>query len=351
VTTELNGASLFSLIERDLQRVRAALREVSQGFQESTRTLLEHAGADRGKLLRPALLLLSGTAFGAVTPDHIRAATVLELIHNATLLHDDVLDQGHLRRGQPTVNRRWGNPVAVRLGDALLSQVLALSIHLPPDVRATVGRVIRRTCDGEIRQAGNAGNVFLTEREYLAIVGSKTAALFEGACHLGARLADASPHQRWAAARFGYSTGMAYQIMDDLLDLVGDRRVLRKTLGTDLRSTKLTLPLIHALCVAGEPARALLQCKLRARSLARGELLAVLAAGESVDYVLARIRRYERRAAAALRDVRATPGKAALLAVPCSIWHEAVEGSRDHRGLSRPRPAARGAPRPAGGRA
>lgn len=337
-------ASFLPLIEQDLQQVRIMLRDLADELDDSIRPLAQYSALDSGKLLRPILLLLSGGAFGAIGPDHLRVATILEIVHNATLLHDDVLDRGSVRRGAPTVNRRWGNRVAVRLGDVLLGRVFVRNAGLEPSIRAALGRMIRRTCDGEICQTVHAGRFTLTEREYLAMVGRKTAALFRGACYLGARLAQAAAGECRLAARFGYNVGMAYQIMDDLVDIVGDGKRLRKTLGTDLHNAKLTLPLIHALRILAEPRRTSLLLALQRRSVTRSELFDVLAASGSTDYVLARIGGYTDRAAEALGGVRPTPMKAALLELPRTIAREAVEHSAESVGRSSSpcRVAARG---------
>ena len=337
-------ASFLPLIEQDLQRVRTILRDLANELDDSIRPLAQYSGLDSGKLLRPILLLLSGGAFGAIGPDHLRVATILEMIHNATLLHDDVLDRGSVRRGAPTVNRRWGNRVAVQLGDVLLGKVFERNAGFEPGIRAALGRMIRRTCDGEICQTVRAGSFTLTEREYLAIVGHKTAALFRGACYLGARLAKASAGECRLAARFGYNVGMAYQIMDDLLDIVGDGKTLRKTLGTDVHNAKLTLPLIHALRILTEPHKTSLLLALQTRSVTRIELLRVLAVSGSTDYVLARIGGYTDRAIKAFGSVRPTPMKAALLEVPRTIAREAVEQAVESLGGSSSpcRVAARG---------
>ncbi len=337
-------ASFLLLIEQELQRVRTMLRDLANELDESIRPLAQYSALDSGKLLRPILLLLSGGAFGAIGPDHLRVATILEIVHNATLLHDDVLDQGSVRRGAPTVNRRWGNQVAVRLGDVLLGKVFVRNADLEPGIRAALGRMICRTCDGEICQTVQAGRFTLTEREYLALVGRKTAALFRGACYLGARLAQAPAGECRLAARFGYNVGMAYQIMDDLLDIVGDGQRLRKTLGTDLHNAKLTLPLIHALRVLTEPRKAFLLVALQTRSVSRSELFDVLVASGSIDYVLARIGNYTDRATEALGSVRPTPVKAALLELPRTIAREAVEQSSERlgRSISPARMAVRG---------
>jgi len=331
-------------IEQDLQRVRALVREQVAGAEGSIRWLVQYSAPDGGKLLRPTLLLLSAGAVGSIGPEHLRVATALELIHNATLLHDDVLDHGRIRRGLPTVNRRWGNRAAIRLGDLLLARVFEMNASFAPSTRAMLGRMIRRTCEGEIHQTVSCGRFALAESQYLAIVGRKTAALFRGACYLGARLAAAPDRACRAVGRFGYGLGMAYQIMDDLLDLVGDGRTLRKTLGTDLRNAKLTLPLIHALRVLPEPRRSALLPALQQRRLTRAELLDLLAASGSLDYVLARLGRHADRATAALAEIRPTPMKAALLEMPRGIVREAVEQSRRawKRSFCETRMAARG---------
>jgi octaprenyl-diphosphate synthase len=331
-------------IEPELEQVRAMLRDLAREVHESLQPLVEHSALDRGKLLRPTLLLLSGGTFGTIGPEHVRLAVVLEAVHNATLLHDDVLDRGLVRRGVPTVNRRWGNRAAVRLGDVLLGKVFEMNASLPPEIRALLGRMIQRTCDGEIHQTLRAGHFTLTERQYLTIIGRKTAALFRGACYLGARLARACPAECRRAARFGYGFGMAYQIMDDLLDITGADKSLHKTLGTDLRSAKLTLPLIHVLRVLAEPRKTSLLLALQTHRLTRAELIEVLAASGSTDYVLARIGRYADRARGALAEVRPTPMKAALLEMSRVIVREAVEQSARCQGkpLARYQAVARG---------
>jgi geranylgeranyl pyrophosphate synthase len=309
------GIRVLSLLERDLQQVRTMLRE-SWADPPGPLPLLIRSGAlDGGKLLRPSLLLLSGRLFGAVTADHIRAAAILELVHSASLLHDDVLDQSVLRRGVPTLNRRWGNRAAVLLGDLILAKAFELTASLEPDIRAILARTIRRTCDGEIQQAALAGDFQITERQYLRILSQKTAALFKGACGLGARLAGARPNECRLVARFGYNAGMAYQIMDDLLDITGDCRTLRKTLGTDVQNAKATLPLIHALDVLGESDRRSLLRRVSTRSLEASELSRIVAETGSAEYVLVRVNVYADRAIAAMERIPHTRVKAALLAL------------------------------------
>jgi octaprenyl-diphosphate synthase len=325
ITAQQSETPFMRLIAPDLQRVRRALREIWTDTPPFLRPLVEHGALDRGKLLRPTLVLLAGRMFGSVTHDHIRAATVLELIHNASLLHDDVLDHGLVRRGVPTVNQRWGNQTAVLFGDLLLGKALEISTYLPDKARSALSRIIRRTCDGEMHQIANAGDFALTEPQYLALITEKTAAMFEGACCLGAQVAGAAESECDALGRFGCNTGIAYQIMDDLLDLVGDSEDLCKTLGTDLQGGKLTLPLIHSLRVLPESRRSSALLRLETRRLTKCELLGILAEAGSIDYVLARLGACVKKASAAVQPLRQSLAKAALLDMSRWIARQATE--------------------------
>ncbi len=322
----MTRGSFLSAVEPDLQRVRAELRELWKEMPPPIQPLVQHGALDGGKMLRPALLLLWGQTCGAITRNHVRAAAILELLHNASLLHDDVLDEGCLRRGVPTINRRWGNHTAVLLGDLLLGTLLEWSTDFAPDVRTALSRMVLHTCDGEIRQTSSAGNFALSEQDYLAVIGQKTAAMFEGACHIGASLAGSSGRDCLSAARFGRHVGMAYQIMDDFLDIAGDDEALHKTLGTDLRSAKPTLPVIHALRVLPEPQRASLRRRLRSHSATAGELLAVFRETGSTEYVLTQLHNYTDEALGILHYLPQTPAKTALMNVPQWIIRKATEG-------------------------
>lgn len=314
---------ILPVIDSDLLRVREALRGMWANAPETLRPVIRDGALDDGKLLRPVFLLLSGRLFGGITANHIRAATILEAIHSASLLHDDVLDCGCLRRGVPTVNRRWGNHAAVVLGDMVLARTFELSVDLPRDLRTALARMVERTCDGEIGQTACAGDFEITEQEYLRLLGRKTAALFRGACWLGARLSGADERQCRAAGRFGYNTGMAYQIMDDLLDITGDCTTLRKTLGTDVRRAKVTLPLIHSLRALAGLERAVFLHKLQTRSVLPPELSAIVEETGSEDYVRSRIEGFLDRAAMALRDLPQTPMKTVLIMLSRNCCHAA----------------------------
>src|SRR5439155_1539123 len=202
----------------------------------------------RGKRLRPMLLLLTAHACGIVNRAHHVLGAVVEMIHTATLVHDDVLDAADLRRHTATVNARWGNQTSILLGDYLFTHAFHLTSTLG-DARACelIGAATNRVCEGELLQICERGNLGLTEKDYFDIVDGKTAELTSCCCRLGALYAGASHHVVERLACYGRWLGVAFQIVDDLLDLVGDEQCTGKSLGTDVNQQKLTLPLIRLL--------------------------------------------------------------------------------------------------------
>jgi len=206
-------------------------------------------------MLRPGLVLLSGGAVGKITDEHIRIAAIVEIIHNATLLHDDVIDEGQKRRGAPTINSLCGNESAVLLGDFLLSRAFKMCTDLQPQVTKIIASAAGRTCEGELRQITQRRNWQLDESEYIDIITEKTAALFSSACLLGGLLACGSEVQVRSLSDFGLNTGIAFQITDDLLDVIGDEGETGKTLGSDVDKNKLTLATIHLLRTVDESGR------------------------------------------------------------------------------------------------
>jgi len=200
----------------------------------------------RGKLLRPNLLLLAGESSGRITHDHIVLAAVVEMVHMATLVHDDVLDEADVRRRNPTINRLIGNEGAVLLGDFLISH----AYHLCSSLGSTwasrrVAAVTNIVCEGELLQIENRGNFNLTEAEYLDIIRRKTAALTGLCCELGAAVSKASVDAVEHLSAYGSDLGMAFQIVDDLLDLTGTESETGKSVGRDADRGKMTLPLIR----------------------------------------------------------------------------------------------------------
>jgi octaprenyl-diphosphate synthase len=227
----------------------AALDVFLQGqlkaFEPEIREMVNYCIDTSGKRIRPALVFLSGWRdTGEVSPDLVRAAAVVELVHLATLVHDDIMDSADVRRSRRTAMREFGPTAAVLLGDALFAHALHLATHFPTtEVCAAVSESTRRVCAGEIVQTLRRRSTDLTPADYQRIIDLKTAELFRVSCFLGARLSGAEKGYVGAADRFGRHLGIAYQIYDDLADFFGREEKIGKTLGTDLASGKLTLPL------------------------------------------------------------------------------------------------------------
>jgi octaprenyl-diphosphate synthase len=226
----------------------AALDRFLQGqlasFEPEIREMANYCIDTSGKRIRPALVFLSGWRGGAVSTDLVRAAAVVELVHLATLVHDDIMDQADVRRSRRTASREYGPTTAVLLGDALFAHALHLATHFPTtEVCAAVSESTRRVCAGEIVQGLRRGSTDLTPAEYQRIIELKTAELFRLSCSLGSRLSGSEAGYVHASDHFGRHLGIAYQIYDDLADFYGREETIGKTLGTDLASGKLTLPL------------------------------------------------------------------------------------------------------------
>ncbi len=251
--------------------------------------LVVHIERYRGKMLRPMLLLLAGQAAvpkAELGDAHRTLATVVEMVHMATLVHDDILDEADTRRQGATVNALRGNEAAVMLGDYLISHAYHLCSSLDSQVAARlVADATNTVCEGELLQLANRHNLGLDEQTYMRIIDRKTGALCAVACQLGAMVSGADKPRCQAMARFGTRLGAAFQIVDDVLDLVGNETVVGKTLGKDLEKGKLTLPLIHQLETAPPARRQHLLGLLRGDHADRAHQVAqLLVRTDSVDY-------------------------------------------------------------------
>jgi octaprenyl-diphosphate synthase len=241
-------ASLYQTVAKELAQVDLRLARELRGRHPFVTALVDHVWGYRGKRLRPMLLLLSAKAVGEVCEEHLVLAAVVEMIHTATLVHDDVLDQAVVRRHRATVNAEWGTESSVLLGDYLFTHAFHLAASLGSTLACRlIGRATNLVCEGELHQIHQRGNLQLDEPEYFEIIQGKTAELCAVSCQLGAHYAGASPSLEQAMVRYGHNLGMAFQISDDLLDLLGEEQSTGKSLGTDVDQQKLTLPLIWLL--------------------------------------------------------------------------------------------------------
>ena len=279
-----------------------------------------HIEQYRGKMLRPTLVLLAGVAgvgHADVLDDrHRRVAAVVEMIHMATLVHDDVLDEAEIRRSGRTVNALWGNEAAVMLGDYLISNAFHLCSTIgDPAINLALGEITNTLCEGELSQLQHRNSYGVDEATYFEIIRRKTASLIGECCRLGGWLSGASPEICAELRRAGDALGVAFQIQDDVLDLVGDEATVGKSLGRDLEKGKVTLPLIYALD--------------RAEPSDRGDILRLVRAGEAEAL---RTRLIDTGAVNASRRVARTyvdDAKSALSALPPSSARRLFEHLAD----------------------
>ncbi len=239
---------IFALIQPGLDAVEATISRQAEAFDPAVQGYISYVCATSGKRLRPALALLAGGATGGMAEGHQSLAVIIELIHLATLIHDDVLDGAEKRRDQPTANTRWGNHLSVLLGDALFAHALDQATNFDDaEISRGIARAASAVCTGEILQTQRRFDLNLSHADYYRMIEMKTAALFGAAAGLGARLNGAGPEVEDALKTYGLKLGTAYQVYDDLLDLAGDEEQAGKTLGTDLKKGKLTLPILNLL--------------------------------------------------------------------------------------------------------
>jgi octaprenyl-diphosphate synthase len=244
-------STLTACINPQLEAVDRLFEAELKSTLPSVNTLVKHVSRFRGKMLRPILVLLSGKAAGELTDAHVTIATVVEMVHMATLVHDDVLDEAELRRKGATINHLKGNEAAVLLGDYLISHSYHLCSSLDSQMASRkIARTTNEVCEGELLQIHNRNNIDLDEATYFDIISRKTASLCATCCQLGATLAGASEEVVGRLETYGRSLGIAFQIQDDILDIVGDVDTVGKTLGIDVEKGKMTLPLIHFLQTA-----------------------------------------------------------------------------------------------------
>ncbi len=240
-------ASFYELVEPELRELEERLRGVARGGHPTFAAAVEHLFSAPGKLLRPTLVFLSAR-FGTV-PDTsvvLNLAQSLELVHTASLVHDDIVDRADLRRNVPTVNARWGDDTALIVGDYLFAKAYALAAVLPkPEVIAIVAQTVFALCDGELNEVTMERSL-PSEETYLERIELKTASLYAACCQGAALLTDADPEHVAALGAFGTNLGLAFQITDDILDLVGDESDFGKTVGRDLAEGMPTLPMIYA---------------------------------------------------------------------------------------------------------
>jgi octaprenyl-diphosphate synthase len=310
---------IFDLLRDDLAAIELELgRDAASGVSTITE-IAEYLRAGGGKRIRPSLLLLSAHMLGYSGPAAIRLGTVVEMVHTATLVHDDIIDGADVRRGRPSPNTTWGNEKCVLAGDWLYMQAFRVALE-EKNLRVLdllIG-LTQQMVEGELIQIQKLGKA-VSEAEYYDLIFRKTASLFAVSMRLGAVLAEASEEQETALAEYGRAVGLAFQIVDDVLDLTATEEVLGKPVASDLREGKATLSVIHSIDHGTARDRQSIQRVLDDRSferVSREQIQEILLRNGSVEYAMAAAERYAEESRKALAPLPDSEFKRALLWVP-----------------------------------
>ncbi len=303
--------STLKELEKEIAAINNALVANLQTHVPLIAEVGRHILLSGGKRIRPLLFLLSARMCGCQGNDLADFSTIFEYLHAATLLHDDVVDAASVRRGRSTANTIWGNQAVILVGDFLLSKALSLAVTTNRlKVLQVLAYATTRMAEGEIMQLLHTGNLELSEAEYFEVIDRKTAILMSAACQIGAVLGGVPPAQEEALAEMGLNLGMTFQVVDDILDFIGDEKELGKQVCADLREGRITLPLIHALARADDPDRQ------RLKDIAQNltpemtqELRQLLDRYGSLDYARSIARRYTLKAQENLAPFPASPEK------------------------------------------
>ena len=302
--------------------IKHHLESFDRVFRESIRSKIglvelvtKYIIRQKGKKVRPILVLLSADVCGGITQKTYRGATLVEILHTATLVHDDVIDEADTRRGFASINAIWKNKIAVLMGDYLLSRGLLLSLeHDDFQFLKITSTSVRRMSEGEIHQIQKSRKLDMDEETYLKIIGDKTASLISTCCEIGATSATADSEKARLMREYGENVGLAFQIRDDMLDFTGRKSITGKPAGLDLTEKKLTLPLIHALAAApkGEGKEILSMIKSGGKKMKIGKVVEFVRDHGGLDYALQQAKHYSALAREKLAGFPDSPSKEAL---------------------------------------
>ena len=313
-------SQLFDPIRDDLARVEREFGRHVESHVELIPQIGRYIQQSGGKRVRPAVLLMAARLCGYTGDRAVLYASVIEFIHTATLVHDDIIDGSDWRRGQLAVHSRWGNDITVLLGDYLYIKSMALALtHDMLHVIRLLCDVTLRMIEGELYQLTKNGDVDISEEEHLEIIRRKTAYLFGGCAEIGGMLGDVSPDQREALREYGFNLGIAFQLVDDVLDLTGDRQVLGKPVGSDLREGKVTLPIIHLLARSEDGIGNLVRHIVRDRAMSPEQwqqLSCALADDGAIEYALCKAESFAEKARKPLYSFAPSLERDALFALP-----------------------------------
>ena len=309
----------YDTIKQDLKDVDLEFRKNLDSDVHLIKKVGEYVLNNGGKRLRPSLLLLSARLCGYQGSRHIPLASVIEFIHTATLLHDDVVDNAGIRRGKAAANTLWGSGASILIGDFLFSKSFYLTVADGDlNILKVLSSTTTRMAEGEVLQLLKDSDVETTERDYLSVVTNKTASLISVACQIGAILGKASAEKEKALAGYGMDVGIAFQLVDDCLDYTSSNEELGKAIGNDLKEGKITLPLIHVIKNAAASEREEILTAIKADDLKNSQLSSVISLinkYKGTDYTLSRARQYVENAKACLNIFEPNVERAALIAL------------------------------------
>jgi octaprenyl-diphosphate synthase len=312
----LSAREILDLVAADLERVEAEIRLESVGSVDAVSKIAQYLQANGGKRLRPILLLVTCRLFREPPQDAISLAAVMEMIHTATLIHDDVIDHAVTRRGKPSANALWGNQASVLAGDWLYMQAFQVVLRQRSfEVLDILITLTQQMVDGELYQLDRIGRIDITEADSMELIDRKTASLFATCTRLGAIAGGAPEQEQSALTAYGWNLGMAFQLVDDILDFTSRESILGKPVGNDLREGKVTLPLIYALESASLEERRMVESVLEDRSYERvpfSEILRLLERHRGIERARARGRSFIDQARAIIESFPAGPAQRAL---------------------------------------
>ena len=315
----MSRAAIMALVAADLAKVERAIELDTVCSVDAVTAISQHLQLSGGKRLRPTLVLLTARACGYQGEGAVRLGAVTEIVHAATLVHDDVIDEAKVRRGRPSTNQRWGNHTSVLAGDWLYMQAFSLTLRERNFKMLDLLIELTQTMvEGELLQADMVGRADITEDEHLGLIHRKTASLFSVCARFGALLADVDEETERRMGDYGWNLGMAFQLIDDVLDLSATEQALGKPVGNDLREGKATLPVILALAQCSAAEREQIETVMRDGDYQRVphfEVQSILRRHGSLEAVRTRALEYTDIAAERLATLPDSPHKRALISI------------------------------------
>jgi len=315
----LSALEIYDLVRTDLEKVEKEIGLESVASIEAINYINQYLQTGGGKRLRPILVLLSGRLFGETTPGLIRMAAVVEMIHTATLVHDDVIDLAKTRRGRPSINVVWGNHTSVLAGDWLYMQAFQVALRERQfPILDVLINLTQMMVEGELLQLDRIGKIGVTEADYMELIDRKTASLFSACARLGALSSGAGVEVEARLGEYAWNLGIAFQLVDDILDFTSREKILGKPVGNDLREGKVTLPLIYALEAADPEERKLVETVLADGNYDQvpfGKVLNILTRHRGIERAQERAQTFTDKARAIITEFPESAYQRALAAV------------------------------------